>query len=112
MGSSRSRSRPRNAPYSHADIVGPVCETGDFLARARPLPPLAAGDLLAICSAGAYASVMASTYNARLPLPEVMVKGSRYAVVRARPNYDELVRRDRIPDWLETRADGAARGAA
>ena len=101
-----------NAPYTRADIVGPVCETGDFLARARPLPPLAAGDLLAICSAGAYASVMASTYNARLPLPEVMVKGSRYAVVRARPNYDELVRRDRIPDWLETRVDGPARGAA
>jgi len=98
--------------YARADVVGPVCETGDFLARARPLPPLAAGDLLAICSAGAYVSVMASTYNARLLLPEVMVKGSRYAVVRARLTYDELLGRERIPDWLEASAKSAARGAA
>ncbi|HKO06678.1 MAG TPA: diaminopimelate decarboxylase [Alphaproteobacteria bacterium] len=102
----------KDAALERADVVGPVCETGDFLARARPLPPLAEGDLLAICSAGAYASVMASTYNARLPAPEVMVKGSRYAVVRARPDYEDMLRRDRIPDWLGVPATGPARGVA
>ena len=102
----------KDAALKRADVVGPVCETGDFLARARPLPPLAEGDLLAICSAGAYASVMASTYNARLPAPEVMVKGSRYAVVRARPDYEDMLRRDRIPDWLGVPATGPARGVA
>ena len=102
----------KDAALERADVVGPVCETGDFLARARLLPPLAEGDLLAICSAGAYASVMASTYNARLPAPEVMVKGSRYAVVRARPDYESMLRRDRIPDWLEMPATGPARGVA
>lgn len=102
----------KDAALERADVVGPVCETGDFLARARPLPPLAEGDLLAICSAGAYASVMASTYNARLPAPEVMVKGSRYAVVRARPDYEDMLRRDRIPDWLGMPATGPARGVA
>ena len=94
------------------DVVGPVCETGDYFARARALPPLEAGALLAIRSAGAYASVMASTYNGRRPAPEVMVKGARYAVVRPRPDYDELLRRDRLPDWLGERPGRAARGAA
>ena len=106
------REPPKGARRARADIVGPVCETGDYLALARALPPLAAGDLLAIFSAGAYVSVMASTYNARRLLPEVMVKGSRYAVVRPRLEYDELLRRDRLPDWLEERAKGRARGAA
>jgi diaminopimelate decarboxylase len=95
--------RPKKgARAKPADLVGPVCETGDSFAQARPLAPVAAGDLLAICSAGAYASVMASTYNARLPAPEVMVNGAHYAVVRPRPSYRDLIGRDRIPDWLGT----------
>jgi diaminopimelate decarboxylase len=97
------------ARHRPVDIVGPVCESADIFARARPLPPLAAGDLLAICSAGAYASVMASTYNARLPAAEVMVNGARYAVVRPRPDYAELMGRDRLPDWLAPDAGNATR---
>jgi diaminopimelate decarboxylase len=89
-----------SARQKPVDVVGPVCETGDAFAVARPLPHVATGELLAICSAGAYASVMASTYNARLPAPEVMVSGARYAVVRPRPSYRELMGRDLIPDWL------------
>jgi diaminopimelate decarboxylase len=100
------------AARAPADVVGPVCESADIFARARPLPPLAAGELLAICSAGAYASVMASTYNSRLPAPEVMVKGTRYAVVRPRLDYDALIGRDRLPDWLAEREGMAARGVA
>lgn len=103
---------PRRAALEPVDVVGPVCESGDTFARDRPLPPLAAGDLLAICSAGAYASVMASSYNGRLPASEVMVNGSRYAVVRARPNYAELLRRDHLPDWLVEAADASRRGVA
>jgi diaminopimelate decarboxylase len=92
----------KGARAKPADLVGPVCETGDSFAQARPLAPVAAGDLLAICSAGAYASVMASTYNARLPAPEVMVNGAHFAVVRPRPSYRDLIGRDRLPDWLGT----------
>jgi len=103
---------PRGAPLDPVDVVGPVCESGDIFARERPLPPLAAGDLLAICSAGAYASVMASSYNGRLPASEVMVSGSRWAVVRARPEYADLLRRDRLPEWLDKRADASRRGVA
>ncbi len=94
------------------DVVGPVCESGDIFARARPLPPVISGDLLAICTAGAYASSMSSTYNSRLPAAEVLVKGQRYAVVRPRPRYEDLIARDRLPDWLGERADKPARGAA
>ena len=103
---------PKGAPLDPVDVVGPVCESGDIFARERPLPPLAAGDLLAICSAGAYASVMASSYNGRLPASEVMVSGSRHAVVRARPEYADLLRRDRLPEWLDKRADASRRGVA
>jgi diaminopimelate decarboxylase len=102
----------RNAATAAVDVVGPVCETGDYLALDRPLPAVQAGDLLAICSAGAYGSVMASSYNARLPAPEVMVSGARHAVLRPRPDYDELLRRDRLPDWLAEPAGKPARGAA
>ena len=83
-----------------ADLVGPVCETGDYLARARPFPAVAAGDLLAVMSAGAYGAVQAGTYNTRLLVPEVMVDGDRYAVIRPRTSYDELIGLDRGPDWL------------
>lgn len=82
------------------DIVGPVCETGDFLAEDRALPPVAPTDLLAVMSAGAYGAVMSSTYNSRLLLPEVLVDGDRYAVVRPRPTYDDLIGADHLPPWL------------
>ena len=82
------------------DVVGPVCETGDTFARARPLAPLNEGDLVAFRSAGAYGSVMASEYNTRPMIPEVLVKGDHFAVIRARPSYDEILNRDTIPAWL------------
>ena len=84
-------------PY---DVVGPVCETGDTFAKARPLAPLAAGDLVAFRSAGAYGAVMASEYNSRPLIPEVLVKDDQFAVIRTRPTYDEMLKRDTIPPWL------------
>jgi diaminopimelate decarboxylase len=83
-----------------ADLVGPVCETGDYLALERDIPPVSAGDLLAVMSAGAYGAVQAGTYNSRLLVPEVLVDGDRFAVVRPRPSYDALLGLDVIPDWL------------
>ena len=83
------------------DIVGPVCETGDYMAKARSLPRLKAGDLIAIMSAGAYGAVQASTYNTRPLVPEVLVHGDEFAVIRARPDYDEILRQDKIPLWLQ-----------
>ena len=74
-----------------ADVVGPVCETGDFLALDRDLPRLDAGDLIAIGTAGAYGAVQAGTYNSRLLVPEVLVDGDRFHVVRPRQTYDELI---------------------
>jgi diaminopimelate decarboxylase len=82
------------------DVVGPVCETGDYLALNRQLPPLAGGDLVAVMTAGAYGAVMSSTYNTRLLVPEVLVNGGAYAVVRPRPTYDDLIGLDRLPGWL------------
>lgn len=82
------------------DVVGPVCETGDTFAKARALPPLAAGELLAFRSAGAYGAVMASEYNTRPLVPEVLVQGDHFAVIRARPTFDEILKRDSIPAWL------------
>jgi len=82
------------------DVVGPVCETGDYLALGRPLPPFEQGALMAILTAGAYGAAMSSTYNSRLLVPEVLVNGARYAVVRPRPTYDDLIGLDRLPDWL------------
>lgn len=84
---------------SDADIVGPVCETGDTFARHRATPPVDPGDMLAILSAGAYGAVMSSTYNARLLIPEVLVNGNAFAVVRARPSYDDLLKLDQFADW-------------
>jgi len=83
------------------DVVGPVCETGDYLAKARELPRMRAGDLVAIMSAGAYGAVQASTYNTRLLAPEILVKGDEYAVVRPRPDYDTLIGQDMIPAWIK-----------
>ena len=82
------------------DVVGPVCESGDTFARGRSLPPLAEGDLLAFRSAGAYGAVMASEYNTRPLIPEIMVNGDQFAVIRARPSFDEMLNRDIIPMWL------------
>jgi len=82
------------------DIVGPVCETGDYLAQDRALPPFAAGDLIAVMTAGAYGAVMSSTYNTRPLVPEVLVDGDRYSVVRPRQSYDDLIGLDRLPPWL------------
>lgn len=90
-----------DAPYTAADVVGPVCETGDTFARDRQLPPLNSGDLVAFGTAGAYGAVMASTYNTRLLVPEVLVNGDRYAVIRPRQTYEELLGLDRMADWLE-----------
>ncbi len=83
------------------DLVGPVCETGDYLALDRPLPDFKTGDLVAIMTAGAYGAVMSSTYNSRLLVPEVLVNGGQAAVVRPRPSYDELIGLDRLPPWLD-----------
>lgn len=82
------------------DIVGPICETGDILALARPMPPVIADDLLAVRTAGAYGSVMASTYNSRLLLPEVLVKGAEFSVVRERQTFEELLAGESLPAWL------------
>ncbi|KAJ30816.1 diaminopimelate decarboxylase [Sulfitobacter pontiacus] len=84
-------------PY---DIVGPVCESGDTFAKQRMMPKLAAGDLVAFRSAGAYGAVMASEYNSRALIPEVLVHGDQFAVIRRRPTFDEMINRDTIPEWL------------
>src|ERR1700722_15589234 len=90
---------PQGARF-RADVVGPVCESGDYLALDRELPELRAGDRIAILSAGAYGAVQAGTYNSRLLIPEIMVKGGAFAVIRPRPTYDELIGLDKIPPWL------------
>src|SRR5258708_38577319 len=87
------------APRTVADVVGPVCESGDFLALDRELVEPTPGDLLAVMTAGAYGAVQAGTYNTRPLIPEIMVRGDRFAVVRPRIEVAELISRDRIPDW-------------
>ncbi|MEL7254751.1 MAG: diaminopimelate decarboxylase [Pseudomonadota bacterium] len=82
------------------DIVGPVCESGDTFAKQRMMPPVNAGDLVAFRSAGAYGAVMASEYNTRPMVPEVLVHEHQFAVIRARPTFDEIINRDTIPEWL------------
>ncbi|HEX4635686.1 MAG TPA: diaminopimelate decarboxylase [Rhizomicrobium sp.] len=82
------------------DVVGPVCETSDLFAAGRPLPELKSGDLVAILSAGAYGAVMASDYNARPRLAEVLVHGEQWGIVRRRESYADLIAKDHIPDWL------------
>ena len=88
------------APMLPVDIVGPICESGDTFAKQRALPPVSAGDRIAFRSAGAYGAVMASEYNSRLLVPEVLVSGDHFAVIRPRPSYDDMIARDTIPDWL------------
>jgi diaminopimelate decarboxylase len=89
------------AETRRVDIVGPICESADTFARQRPLPTVAEGDLLAICSSGAYGAVMSSAYNSRLPAPEVLARGGDFAVVRPRIDYEALLGRDCLPDWLD-----------
>ncbi len=82
------------------DIVGPVCETGDYVGQNRHLPALEPGALIAILSAGAYGAVQSGTYNTRRLIPEVMVNGDQFAVIRPRPTYDDVINLDQTPDWL------------
>ena len=82
------------------DIVGPVCESGDTFARHRTMPPVSDGDLIAFRSAGAYGAVMSSEYNTRALIPEVLVNGDQFAVIRRRPTFDEMLNRDTFPSWL------------
>jgi diaminopimelate decarboxylase len=83
-----------------ADVVGPVCESGDFLALDRSMIAPQPGDLLAIMTAGAYGAVEAGTYNTRALVPEVLVKAGEWALVRARVTAEELIALDRLPAWL------------
>jgi diaminopimelate decarboxylase len=83
-----------------ADVVGPVCESGDYLALAREMPEPRPGDLIAVLTAGAYGAVHAGTYNTRLLVPEVLVNGDSFAVIRPRQSYDELIGLDKLPPWL------------
>lgn len=94
------RETAANAPKHTVDVVGPVCESGDFLAKDREMPDAKAGDLLAVMSAGAYGFVMASNYNSRPRVPEVLVKGGEIHVIRGRESYEDLVRGESIPAFL------------
>jgi diaminopimelate decarboxylase len=94
------RQAPPGAPRIVADVVGPVCESGDFLARDRTIVEPAAGDLLAVMTAGAYGAVQAGTYNTRPLVAEAMVNGDRFAVIRPRLDVDQIVALDRLPDWM------------
>jgi diaminopimelate decarboxylase len=94
------RETPAGASRIVADVVGPVCESGDFLALARSLPEPRPGDLLAIMTAGAYGAVQAGTYNSRPLVPEVLVRAGEWAVVRPRVTAEQLIALDRLPPWL------------
>lgn len=91
---------PADTPRMLVDVVGPVCETGDYIGLDRDLPRLKAGDLIAVSTAGAYGAVQAGTYNTRLLVPEVLVDGDRFHIVRPRLTYDDLIGLDSVPDWL------------
>jgi diaminopimelate decarboxylase len=92
--------RPRQGPLKPYDVVGPICETGDTFTRDRMLPPFEAGDLVAFMSAGAYGAAMSSEYNSRPLVPEVLVKGDRWALIRPRPTYEEMLAREPLAEWL------------
>ncbi len=93
--------RHSNLPPITADIVGPVCETGDYIALGRKMEGVAEGDLLAVMTSGAYGAVMASTYNSRPLIPEVLVDGARWHVIRSRRSIEELIALDSVPEWLK-----------
>jgi len=90
---------PRAGETYPVDVVGPICESGDFLAKDREMPPLESGDLLAVMSAGAYGYSMASFYNSYPRPAEVLVNGDQYAVIRTRDTYEDLVRGEQLPDF-------------
>lgn len=94
------REAATDAPRIKADIVGPVCETGDYLGHDRDIPAVHPGEHLAVFSAGAYGAVQSGTYNSRLLVPEVLVKDGEFAVVRPRPSYDDLIGLDKMPTWI------------
>jgi diaminopimelate decarboxylase len=91
---------PADATTQVYDVVGPICETGDTFTRNRPLPPLQADDVVAFMTAGAYGATMASTYNARPLVPEVLVRGDRFEVVRRRWSVAEQLKLEQRPSWL------------
>ena len=91
---------PRTGDALAYDVVGPVCESGDTFALQRRLPPMAAGDLVAFMTAGAYGSAMAGEYNSRPLAPEVITRAGRWAVTRPRPSYENMLAREVTPDWL------------
>jgi diaminopimelate decarboxylase len=91
---------PAKGPQVVADVVGPVCESGDYLALSREMPAVQPGDLLAVMTTGAYGAVQANTYNTRALVPEVLVRGADYAIVRPRLSYEDLIGLDCVPDWL------------
>jgi diaminopimelate decarboxylase len=84
-------------PY---DVVGPICESGDTFAKGRMLPPLDPEALVGFRSAGAYSAVMSSEYNSRPLIPEVLVNGDQFAVIRRRPTFEDMINRDTIPEWM------------
>jgi diaminopimelate decarboxylase len=94
------RQAPAGGERIIADVVGPVCESGDFLAHERSLPALQPGDLLAVMSAGAYGAVQSGTYNTRPLVPEVLVRKAEWALVRPRLEVEALIALDRLPPWL------------
>jgi diaminopimelate decarboxylase len=99
---------PRQGAPGDYDVVGPVCETGDTFARGRRLPPLEAGDLVALMTAGAYGAAMSSEYNSRPLVPEVLVRGREFALVRTRPTYEDMLAREPFASWLSSPAPAAS----
>jgi diaminopimelate decarboxylase len=96
----RPIAEPQSSARAPCDLVGPICETGDIFARDRPLPPLKDGDLVAFMTAGAYGAVMASTYNSRALVPEILVSGERFAVIRDRWTIEAQLALEHVPEWL------------
>lgn len=94
------RTPPADRPRAEVDVVGPVCETGDYLALGRDMPVPLAGERLALMSAGAYGAVQSGTYNSRRLIPEVLVHGAEASVVRPRPSFEDLIGLDKLPSWL------------
>ena len=92
--------RPAGAQSATYDIVGPICESGDTFAKGRSMAAVVPDELIAFRSAGAYGAVMSSEYNSRPLIPEVLVQGDQFAVIRQRPTFDEMINRDTIPEWL------------
>mgnify|MGYP001220289993 CR=1 FL=1 len=95
-----AREAPPDAPFAPYDVVGPICETGDTFTRNRALTPLEEGDLVAFMTAGAYGATMASTYNARALVPEILVRGDKFSIVRRRWEVSDQIAREQMPGWL------------